>query len=522
MARVLIAEALAPSCVQALEHAGHEVDVQTGLTPDELCAAVVGAHALIIRSATQVTDEVLAAGADLVVVGRAGIGLDNVDVEAATRRGVMVANAPLSNVVSAAEQAIALMMATARNVPQAHGALVDGRWERSQWTGVELFDKTIGIVGLGRVGRLVAARLAAFETRLVAYDPFVSQESARAQGIELLELDELMRRSDFVTVHLPKTPDTVGLIGEAELAVAKPTLRLVNTARGGIVDEAALHAALSERRIAGAGLDVFEREPCTDSPLFELDNVVVAPHLGASTVEAQDRAGETIAEQVRLALDASFVPFAVNVAASEASDGLRPFLPLAERLGAFIGSLDRELPASLEISLIGEVADNDTRLAELTVLKGLLGAHHPDPVTFVNAPALADEYDLKITVHKDTSRRQYRNLVEVRTDRHSLAGTLVGLRHEPRIVMVDDHHIEIPPTDHVLVIRNDDRPGMIGAVGRRLGDAGVNVSYMALGRSEGQDGALMVMATDAPPDDDLLVVLRAVDGLNDVDLVSLA
>ena len=521
MARVLITESLAPSCIDTLAAAGHDVDVQVGLSSEELLEVVPGANALIIRSATQVTDEVLAAGTDLVVVGRAGIGLDNVDVAAATRRGVMVANAPLSNVVSAAEQAIALMLATARNVPQAHGALVDGRWERSRWTGVELFNKTVGIVGLGRVGRLVASRLAAFDVRLVAFDPFVSEESARAQGIELLELDELMQLADFVTVHLPKTPETVGLIGAAELAVAKPTMRLVNTARGGIVDEAALFDALSERRIAGAGLDVFSSEPCTDSPLFELDNVVVAPHLGASTVEAQDRAGETIAEQVRLALDGAFVPFAVNVSASEASDGLRPFLPLAERLGAFLGALDRELPSTLEISLIGEVADSDTRLAELTVLKGLLGVHHTEPVTFVNAPSLAESYDLKISIEKDSTRRQYRNLIEVRTDRHALAGTLVGLRHEPRIVMLDDHNVEIPPADHVLVIRNDDRPGMIGAVGRRLGDAGVNVSYMALGRSEGQDGALMVLATDAPPDDDLLVLLRAVDGLNDVDLVSL-
>ena len=319
MARVLITESLAPSCIDTLAAAGHDVDVQVGLSSEELLEVVPGANALIIRSATQVTDEVLAAGTDLVVVGRAGIGLDNVDVAAATRRGVMVANAPLSNVVSAAEQAIALMLATARNVPQAHGALVDGRWERSRWTGVELFNKTVGIVGLGRVGRLVASRLAAFDVRLVAFDPFVSEESARAQGIELLELDELMQLADFVTVHLPKTPETVGLIGAAELAVAKPTMRLVNTARGGIVDEAALFDALSERRIAGAGLDVFSSEPCTDSPLFELDNVVVAPHLGASTVEAQDRAGETIAEQVRLALDGAFVPFAVNVSASEAS-----------------------------------------------------------------------------------------------------------------------------------------------------------------------------------------------------------
>ena len=522
MARVLIAEPLAPSCVAILEAAGHDVDTQVGLTPAELLDAVAGAHALIIRSATQVTDAVLAAGTDLVVVGRAGIGLDNVDVAAATRRGVMVANAPLSNVVSAAEQAIALMMATARNVPQAHSALMNGRWERSAWTGVELFQKTVGVVGLGRVGRLVASRLAAFDTRIVAYDPFVSQESARELGVELLDLDELMARADFITVHLPKNADTVGLIGAERLAMAKPTMRIVNTARGGIVDEAALFDALSERRIAGAGLDVFAVEPCTDSPLFTLDNVVVAPHLGASTEEAQDRAGETIAEQIRLALEGSFVPFAVNVAAAGASDGLRPFLPLAERLGAFVARLGDGMPSTLEISLIGEVADTDPRLAELTVLKGLLGQLHDEPVTFVNAPSLAEAAGLKITIEKDTVTRQYRNLIEVRTDTHSLAGTLVGLRHEPRIVMLDDHPVEIPPAQHVLVVHNDDRPGMIGRVGQLLGDAAVNVSFMALGRQPGEASALMVLAVDNPPAPEVLESLRAVAGLNDVNLISLS
>ncbi|NOX31115.1 MAG: phosphoglycerate dehydrogenase [Actinobacteria bacterium] len=520
MAKVLIAEALAPSCVDVLQAAGHTIITRVGLEPAELLEAVADVDALIIRSATQVTDEVLAAGGSLVVVGRAGIGLDNVDVEAATTRGVLVANAPLSNVVSAAEQAITLMLASARNVAQAHGALVEGRWERSRWTGVELFHKTIGLVGLGRVGRLVATRLSAFDTRLVAYDPYVSVENAAEIGVELLELDELMSTADFVTVHLPKTPETTGLIGADQLRLAKPTMRIVNTARGGIVDEVALYEALVSQQIAGAGLDVFDEEPCTDSPLFGLDNVVVTPHLGASTAEAQDRAGETIAEQVNLALAGEFVPFAVNVAASAGSDEMMPFLRLAERLGAFIAKLSTPMSATLEISLVGDLAGADTRVAELTVVKGFLGEWHDGKVTFVNAPSLADAAGLEITVVNDTATRQYRNLIGVRTDHHSLAGTLVGLHNEPRIVMLDNHVVEVPAADHVLVIRNEDRPGRMGQVGRHLGDAKINVSYMGLGRAVDESGALMVLVLDEAPSAAVLDGLRSVQGLLSVELVS--
>src|SRR5580698_5027384 len=298
MARVLITEKLAERGLALLSQAGHDVDVQLELSPEALNQTLPGAHALIVRSATQVTAEALEAGTDLAVVGRAGIGLDNVDVEAATRRGVMVVNAPQSNILSAAEHAMALLLAQARNIPQAHAALVAGKWERSKWEGVELHGKTLGVVGLGRVGALVAQRALAFGMRLVAYDPFVSADRARHMGVELMDLDELIGVSDFVTVHLPKNAETLGLIGEDLLAQAKPGLRIINTARGGIVDEEALADAIRAGHVQGAGLDVFAKEPTTESPLFELPSVVVAPHLGASTVEAQDKAGVTIAEQV--------------------------------------------------------------------------------------------------------------------------------------------------------------------------------------------------------------------------------
>jgi D-3-phosphoglycerate dehydrogenase len=520
MAKILVTEQLAAGGLARLREAGHEVDERLGLSSSALRDAMAGAHALIVRSATRVTEEVLVAGTELVVVGRAGIGLDNVDVDAATRRGVMVVNAPQSNVLSAAEQAMALLLAQARNVPQAHAALKAGKWERAEWEGVELHGKVLGIVGLGRVGALVAQRALAFGMRLAAYDPFVSAERAKQMGVELLDLDELARVADFLSIHLPKTPDTVGLIGKELLAQAKPTLRIINTARGGIIDEDALAVAIRDGQIAGAGLDVFAEEPCTSSPLFELDSVVVTPHLGASTREAQDKAGDTIAEQVLLALAGDFVPYAVNVSASEASETVRPFLPLAERLGSLFASLNEGAPAALEAQYQGQLADYDTRILTLSVLKGLLSAGSDEPVSYVNAPQLADErgIDVRETTIKHTP--DYVNLITLRGGGHSLAGTLAGLRAEARIVMIDDHTIEVPPARHMLVVRNDDRPGVIGRVGTILGDADVNISDMAVGRSAEADGAVMVLAVDELPSPDVLDRLVAADGVVQVSVLT--
>ena len=315
MARILVTEKIAEGGLKRLRDAGHEVDTRTGLSPEELVEVVPGAAALIIRSATQVTAEVLEAGTDLVVVGRAGIGLDNVDVASATQRGVMVVNAPQSNILSAAEHTMALLLSQARNIPQAHAALVDGRWERSKWEGVELSDKTLGVIGLGRIGKLVAQRAHAFGMKLVAYDPFVAARARPpASASSCCRSTSWSRTADFITLHLAKTPETIGLIGKDLLAKAKPGIRIINVARGGIVDEEALAEAIRSGHVGGAAIDVFASEPTTDSPLFGLPEVVVTPHLGASTREAQDKAGDTIAEQVRLALAGEFVPFAVNVA----------------------------------------------------------------------------------------------------------------------------------------------------------------------------------------------------------------
>ncbi len=518
MARILVTETIAEKGLEQLRKAGHTVDVQEGLSEAGLLGAIQGAHALIIRSATQVTADVLDAGRDLVVVGRAGIGLDNVDVAHATANGVMVVNAPQSNVVSAAEQAMALLLATARNVPQAHSALVRGKWERSKWEGVELLDKVMGIVGLGRVGALVAQRCAAFGMRLVAFDPFVTEDRARTMGVELMSLADLVKRSDFMSIHLPKTKETTGLITKALLDTAKADLRIINTARGGIIDETVLFEALRDGVIAGAGIDVFSQEPITDSPLFSLSNVVVTPHLGASTREAQDKAGDTIAEMVQLALGGEFVPFAVNVSAAEASETVRPFLPLAERMGRLMGGLCDGIPSALDLKFEGQIADYDTRILKLAVLKGLLGATTDQQVTYVNAPGLVEQAGCSVTVNQSPEAHEYRNLIELRSScGHSLSGTLAGLRKEPRIVNVDDFSVEVPPSKHLLVVRNDDRPGMIGVVGAMLGDNSVNIANMALGRPPQGGSALMAIATDQEVSVQLLTKLRSLPGITGVD-----
>ncbi len=526
MARVLVTERIAATGLDALRGAGHEVDERLGLDPEGLRAALPGAAALIIRSATRVDAAALEAASDLVVVGRAGIGLDNVDVAAATRRGVMVVNAPQSNVLSAAEHTLALMLADARNVPQAHADLVAGQWNRSQWEGVELHGKTLGIVGLGRVGVLVAQRALAFGMRLAAYDPFVSAERARQLGVALVpDLADLVAAADFLTVHLPKTPDTVGLIDRDVLAKARPSLRVVNTARGGIIDEEALAEAVRDGRIAGAAVDVFSSEPTTESPLFGLPGVIVTPHLGASTAEAQDKAGVTIAEQVILALHGDFVPFAVNLAASEADAAVAPFLPLAERLGGLFGALAGAVVETLEVSYEGEIGEHDCRVLTLGALKGVLAPVTDEPVSFVNAPQLAEERGMGVRETTSSSARDYVNLITLRgrvgERTVHVAGTLTGPHDEPRVVGIDDHVVDVPPAPHMLVVYNDDSPGMIGTVGTIVGDAGVNIDDMRVGRSPSGAAAMMVLTTATQVPGEVVARLVARPGVRSAQAIDL-
>jgi D-3-phosphoglycerate dehydrogenase len=394
--------------------------------------------------------------------------------------------------------------------------LVAGRWERAKWEGVELHGKVLGVVGLGRIGTLVAQRAHAFGMRLCAYDPYVSAERARTMGVELLPLDGLVAEADFLTIHLPKTAETQGLIGRDLLAKAKPGLRIVNAARGGILDEEALAEALVSGQVAGAALDVFATEPCTDSPLFALPGVVVTPHLGASTAEAQDKAGVTIAEQEVLALAGDFVPFAVNVAAAEVSEVVRPFLPLAEQLGRSFACLHDGLPGELQVEYQGGLASANTAILTLAVLKGVFAAGTEEPVSYVNAPQLAHERGLEVREVSTATSRDFVNLMTLRSDAHSLSGTLAGSRGEPRFVMWDDHTVEVPPAEHMLVVRNDDRPGMIGVVGTAIGEAGVSISSMAVGPSRTGNTALMVLSTGDTVPDATVARLRAADGILDV------
>jgi D-3-phosphoglycerate dehydrogenase len=515
MARVLVTEKLAENGLDDLRAAGHDVDVQLGLSPEQLLTVMPGAAALIVRSATQVTADVLAAGRDLVIVGRAGVGVDNVDVVAATKQGVIVANAPGSNALSTAEHTMAMLLSQARNVPQADAALKAGRWEKSKWEGVELYGKTLGVIGLGRIGTLVAQRSLAFGMHIVVWDPWLAPERARQLGVEQVELPELMARADFATIHLLKTPESVGLLDDELLGQAKPGLRIVNCGRGGIVDEAALLRALESGRLGGAALDVFDREPCTDSPLFALPNVVATPHLSASTPEAQDKAGVMIAEQVALALAGAFVPFAVNVAASEAPEDVQPYLALAERLGSLFRGLNGSVPSLLEVEYQGQIADYDTRILTLSVLKGLFSGSS-DSVTFVNAPQLAEEAGVEVKQVKTATAHDFVNLVTLRGGEHAIGGTLAGVRGEPRVVMLDDHTIELPPADNMLIVRNDDRPGMVGLVATTLGGAGVNISDLHLGRSKVGEVALQVLALDQPVPEEVVATLRAAPGIASV------
>jgi D-3-phosphoglycerate dehydrogenase / 2-oxoglutarate reductase len=497
---VLISEQLSPATVDAL---GPDVEVRwcDGTDRDQFLAALPDAEALLIRSATAVDAEAIAVAGRLRVVARAGVGLDNVDVPAATQAGVMVVNAPTSNVVSAAELAITLLLSVARRVPAADATLRSGRWQRAEFTGTELYEKTVGVLGLGRIGVLVAQRLAAFGMSVIAYDPYLSSARAGQLGVRLVGLDELLAVSDFITVHLPRTPETIGLIGAQQLRQVKPGVAIINAARGGIVDEAALYTALTQGRVAGAGLDVFAREPCTDSPLFELDQVVVTPHLGASTVEAQERAGVSVARSVRLALAGELVPDAVNVSGGLIAEDVRPGIPLVEKLGRVFTALSGGLPVQLDVEVHGEIIQHDVSVLRLAALKGLFTGVVSDHVSYVNAPVLAADRGLDVRLITDAASPAFRNVITLsgsRADgsRISVSGTLTGPKQVEKLVGIDGLDLELPLADHILVLRYTDRPGMIGAIGGVLGAAGVNIAAMQVARAGEGGQAIGVLTLD--------------------------
>jgi D-3-phosphoglycerate dehydrogenase len=501
--RVLVTEELSEAGL-ALLRKDFQVDVREDLAGGDLAAEIGPYDALIIRSATRVTAEVLAAAEHLRVIARAGIGVDNVDVEAATRRGVMVVNAPQSNVVSAAEHTMALLLAQARNVPQADRALKEGSWERSRWQGIELQGKTLGIIGLGRVGALVATRAMAFGMRVIAYDPYVTADRAKEMGVDVMPtLESVLVQADVVTIHLPRTSDTEGLIGAHEISLMKEGARLINTARGGVVDEEALAKALEDGRLGGAALDVFAEEPVTDSPLFGFESVVVTPHLGAATQEAQDKAGVTVAEMVRLALRGEFVPYAVNVSAgAEVSEIVRPFVGLAERMGVLLVGLAEGGVGSVECGYLGRIAEADTRVLTLAILKGILASVVNEPVSYVNAPMLARDRGLVVSEMRSTLSQDYVSQISLRATTAAgpvtVGGTLVGKKNAERVIQVWDFDVEIAPAEHMIFFVYTDRPGIIGKVGTILGENRINIATMEVGRKTEGGDALMGLTVDSP------------------------
>jgi D-3-phosphoglycerate dehydrogenase len=501
--KVLVREKIADSGIELLRR---HFDVELGyeMSDGELGEAIGVYDAILIRSGTKLTAELLSRADNLKVIGRAGTGVDNVDVEAATRRGIIVANAPESNSIAAAEHTMALILALCREVPSAHSSLTEGHWERSRFRGSELYGKTLGVLGFGRIGQLVAKRAQAFEMDVVAYDKFVSAERFRDLGVEgAATTDDVYRRADVITLHLPKTPETVNWIDADSIAKMRDGVRIVNCARGELVDLDAVLGGLESGKVGGAALDVFPEEPFTDHPIFERDDVVVTPHLGASTTEAQDRAGVVTAEQVTAALTGGVVTNAVNIAAvrPEEMEALAPFVPLCEKLGRLAvglaeGSLDRVVA-----EFRGRIAEHDTRLLGIAVLVGVLSGHTEEPVNLVNAPHMAEERGIDLVETKDTLSEDFTELVTVRIESSGeaveVAGTGVGPKNVPYLVSVWGESFYLPFAEHLSVFRYTDQPGMIGKVGTRFGEEGVNIISAAVGAESGGDLAVMALTTDA-------------------------
>jgi D-3-phosphoglycerate dehydrogenase len=509
--RVLVAEKIGDSGIDLLrEH--FDVEVGVGWSRDELARRIGDYDGILIRSATKLDADLLERARRLRAVGRAGVGVDNVDVPTATKRGIVVANAPQSNVITAAEHTMALLLALARNVPQAHASLTAGKWERSKFSGVELYEKTLGILGFGRIGQLVAHRALGFGMRVIAFDPYVSSERYREMGVERAESsDDVYAQSDFITLHLPKTPETEGWLDAEALAKCRDGVRILNVARGPLIVEADLQAALDCGKVAGAALDVFRSEPVTEHPLFGYPNVIVTPHLGASTAEATDRAGYQAAEQVVAALTGGVVSTAVNIPAipPEDMEVLGPFVSLCRALGRIVvtlahgSSIDR-----LEVEFLGRIAERDTRLLAIEALLGVLGGHTEEEVNEVNAPAMAEERGIELAEIKRSTAHDYTDLVRVSVvsagQSVRVAGTLIGRRNRPHLLEAWGQRFDLQLEEHLTVFRYQDLPGMIGRVGTAFGQHDINIVSAAVGRqrddeSRPRDGvAVMAVTTDSP------------------------
>ncbi|HZH27940.1 MAG TPA: phosphoglycerate dehydrogenase [Azospirillaceae bacterium] len=517
MPKVLISDSLSPRAVEIFRERGVEVDVKTGLKPDELKAIIGGYDGLAVRSATKVTKDILAAATSLRVIGRAGIGVDNIDVPAATAAGVVVMNTPFGNSVTTAEHAIAMMFALAREIPAANTSTHAGKWEKNRFMGVELTGKVLGIVGCGNIGAIVADRAIGLKMRVHAYDPFLSDERAKDIGVRKVDLDELFATADFITLHTPLTDQTRGIIDAKAFAKMKRGVRIINCARGGLIVEADLKAALESGHVAGAALDVFAEEPAKGNPLFGMEQVVCTPHLGASTTEAQENVALQVAEQMADYLMTGAVTNALNMPSVSAEDApkLRPYMKLAEQLGSFAGQITESGLRSVTVEYSGAVAELNTRPLTQLVLKGLL---QPllNSVNMVNAPVIARERDIELKETKRTGDIDYQTLitVTVRTENRlrTVAGTLFG-GEKPRIVQIDEVGMEAELAPHMLFVRNEDKPGFIGRLGSTLGDAGVNIATFHLGRSAPGADAVALVAIDQALGEDLRARVAALPGV---------
>ncbi len=515
--RVLVKEKIADSGVELLrEH--FDVEVGVDWEDAELAERIGEFEGIVIRSATKLSADLIEKGERLQVIGRAGAGVDNVDVAAATKRGIVVANAPDSNSMAAAEHTLALLLALARNVPQAHGSLTSGKWERSRFGGMEVEGKTLGILGFGRIGRLVAARAKGFDMEVIAYDPFVGAELYRDLGVEKAETSaEVYASADFVTIHLPKTDATMAWLDDEAFGAMKDGVRVINVARGELLDHDALVRALDSGKVGGAALDVFPEEPMTEHPLFGRENVIVTPHLGASTTEAQDRAGVQTAEQIVAALTGGLVTNAVNIPRLRPEDMevAGPFMPLCEKLGRLAislaeeGSIDR-----IEVAYEGALAERDTRLLTIAVLNGVLKGHTEEPVNFVNANTLAEERGITVAERREPESESFNELVTVSVGEVQIAGTGFGPRNVPHLVSVYGQSFNVEMADHFAFFRYRDQPGMIGKVGQVFGEHGVNIASAAVGAQETATDAVMVVTTDAPVPDALIEEIAALDGFH--------
>jgi D-3-phosphoglycerate dehydrogenase len=516
--RVLVREPIAEAGIDLLRER-FDVDVDGN---GDLRETIGDYDAIVIRSATKLTAELIERADRLKVIGRAGVGVDNVDVEAATRRGIVVANAPESTVTSAAEHTVGLLVALARNIPQAHAALKQGRWERSTWGGVELEGKTLGVLGFGRIGQQVARRALGLGMRVVAYDPFVAKERFRELGVERVESpDEVLAVAEFLTLHLPLTPETRGFLGREAIAKLPDGARVINAARGELVDEEALVEALRSGKLAAAAVDVFGSEPY-EGPLLELDNVVVTPHLAASTEEAQDRAGVIVAEQVAAALEGGLVTNAVNIPAIGAEDleVLGPFVPLAAKLGRLAMELAEGRAERITLSYYGTLSGYDTRLLTVAALNGAFQGRSEQPVNYVNAPVVAAERGIEVAETRRRGSRDFTNLIRVEVDSVRAAGTIIGNENRHWLVNALGFELEMELAPLMVFFRYDDVPGVIGLVGTLFGNAGVNIANMAVSRSRRGGKALMALSLDAEPPPELVEAVRE-QGFDDARLIRL-